>query len=617
MFVNFFEKIDLLGSNFHFYDGVSLKKRTIIGGILTFIIGIFSIYFFIIFSKDLFMKLNPNITITIQNNSLYEYIDLKKENIIFAFRIEDYYGNFYNESNILYIKIIYYKSNLNDNGKYKRNLTSELINYHLCNESDFKNENLTQIYGNLFCPEFEGKQLGGYWDNSDIHYFDFQVYFCKNGSNYSLNNNCTSIKTLRSIFNQEKPIYFSFYYPVIEFDPLSYNYPLKIRYKNYNYDLNHKIQKSDSFILKKTILNDDKGWLLNNIKNLSFWGIEQITFSYKFFTEEELNNEGVSSKIYSLSIYNTAEHNYYKRYYTKFQNVFAIIGSLINLIFYLCSFITHYIGESIRKLDVLNSFFDFEDKKDCDFNFKTIKRNYTYDIFPYKNSSMNHNNEKKSIKKNHCMITHSKTTLFNVFDNKKEFMKLKLNKLKEKRINLHKKNIQKKNDTIDYSNSKVYLKRKSLPVSSTKGISYENLNFLKSNLTLKHILAENIILYIFFCCSNRKLYTHYFNTKHSNLLQYYYINIIQINRYLKIIHEYYFLKKAFLNNSQIRSLLFLKRINLTNKEERESISENNGDIHVEQNVIDYFKSQISMNYLSKIDQFIFKNLNENIKSKII
>ena len=251
MFVNFFEKIDLLGSNFHFYDGVSLKKRTIIGGILTFIIGIFSIYFFIIFSKDLFMKLNPNITITIQNNSLYEYIDLKKENIIFAFRIEDYYGNFYNESNILYIKIIYYKSNLNDNGKYKRNLTSELINYHLCNESDFKNENLTQIYGNLFCPEFEGKQLGGYWDNSDIHYFDFQVYFCKNGSNYSLNTNCTSIKTLRSIFNQERPIYFSFYYPVIEFDPLSYNYPLKIRYKNYNYDLNHKIQKSDSFILKK------------------------------------------------------------------------------------------------------------------------------------------------------------------------------------------------------------------------------------------------------------------------------------------------------------------------------------------------------------------------------
>ena len=101
------------------------------------------------------------------------------------------------------------------------------------------------------------------------------------------------------------------------------------------------------------------------------------------------------------------------------------------------------------------------------------------------------------------------------------------------------------------------------------------------------------------------------------MLQYYYINIIQINRYLKIIHEYYFLKKAFLNNSQIRSLLFLKRINLTNKEERESISENNGDIHVEQNVIDYFKSQISMNYLSKIDQFIFKNLNENIKSKII
>ena len=39
MIINFFEKIDLLGSKFHFYYGVSLKKRTPLGGILTLIIG--------------------------------------------------------------------------------------------------------------------------------------------------------------------------------------------------------------------------------------------------------------------------------------------------------------------------------------------------------------------------------------------------------------------------------------------------------------------------------------------------------------------------------------------------------------------------------------------------
>ena len=67
-------------------------------------------------------------------------------------------------------------------------------------------------------------------------------------------------------------------------------------------------------------------------------------------------------------------------------------------------------------------------------------------------------------------------------------------------------------------------------------------NFKKSKLTLKHIFLENIIIYVFFCCSNKKMYTKYFNIKHSNLLQYYYISLIQINRYLKFIQEYYFFK---------------------------------------------------------------------------
>ena len=121
--------------------------------------------------------------------------------------------------------------------------------------------------------------------------------------------------------------------------------------------------------------------------------------------------------------------------------------------------------------------------------------------------------------------------------------------------------------------------------------------------------------YIFFCCSNRKVYDEYFNIKHSNLIQYYYINLIQLNRYLKIVHEYHYLKRAFMNEFQIKSLLFLKRINLTNKKERNEISENaSNNINVEENVITYFKS---LNNISNFDKFILANLSENIKNKII
>ncbi len=162
MILNFFEKIDFLGTKFHFYNGLSLKKQTSLGGILTFILIIISVYFLILFGKDLFTKTNPNITISIQNDSKYEYIDLKKEKILFAFRIEDYDGNFINASNILYFKLYYYTSMPGDDGKYRSKTYEEYLGYHICNDSDIIYENLTQNYGILYCPEIGGQKFGGY-----------------------------------------------------------------------------------------------------------------------------------------------------------------------------------------------------------------------------------------------------------------------------------------------------------------------------------------------------------------------------------------------------------------------------------------------------------------------
>ena len=611
MIISFFEKIDLLGSKFHFYDGVSLKRRTVIGGILTIILGIISIIFFLIFGKDLFMRTNPNITISIQNDSIYEYIDLKQENIIFAFRIEDHNGHYINETNILYIKIYYYSSEPDNEGKYRSYSHGEYINYHICTDDDLKIENLTKYYGTLFCAEFGGKKFGGNWYNPYMHLFEFQIFYCKNGSKYSINNTCTSFNTLNSFFNKDNPSIFSLYYPVIEFDPLSYYNPLKISYKNYYHDLSYKTQKTDHFILKKTILNDDKGLLFNKFQNISLWGIEQIISSYKFYTEDDLKIEGSSSKIYSLVIYNTSENNYYIRSYSKLHHVIAIIGSLINLILNICNKISHTFGESIRKLEILNSFFDFDEKNDNEL----LKKNYSSQMSPIKNLTSENNEQIKNNKKFYLENNNSKTLFPIFFPNKNNIVKVNVKKSEKKvQINANK-FFSKPNYSYDNSNSHIFQRRKTLPLMSTKINVYEKNYFYKSNLTLKQIIFENLKIYIFFCCSNRKVYDEYFNIKHSNLIQYYYINLIQLNRYLKIVHEYHYLKRAFMNEFQIKSLLFLKRINLTNKKERNEISENaSNNINVEENVITYFKS---LNNISNFDKFILANLSENIKNKII
>ena len=612
---NFFEKIDLLGSKFHFYDGLSLKKRTPLGGILTFLLLIISIYLIIIFGKELFMRNNPMITISTQNDSKYEYINLKKENLIFAFRIEDYHGNFINETNILYIKIYYYSSIPSDDGKFRSKSYDEFIEYHICNDNDMTTENLTKNYGTLYCPEFGNKTLGGYWDNPYIYFFEFQIFFCKNGSNYSENNTCTSIEFLKQFLNKENPRIFSLYYPVVEFDPLSYLNPLRIHYKNYYYYLNYQTQRSDDFFFKKTILNDDKGYLFDKIKNISLWGIETIASSYSFFSEKELNTEGSSSRIYTLKIYNTMENNYYTRNYIKIYNVIAIVGSLLNVILNSFIIINQSIGESLRKIDILNNFFEFEDNNNnYDFNF--MKRNNSQTIIHTKlfTPPMIILNDNNLIKKKFEFFNPSLKNLSII--QHKSILKNTTQNNHKKKNNVVKYSLENKNKLTDQSNANLFKTKNSLPFDNYKKIKTKE-TFTPSKLTLHHIIFENFKIYFLFCCTNQKVYSKYFHIKNSNLLQYYYIYLIQINRYLKIIQEYEFFKKALLNVYQIKSLLFLKKINLTKKNEREEITENKNTPLIEDNVIEYFKTQLSLNTLSKLDKVILQNLTNNIKEKII
>ena len=140
--------------------------------------------------------------------------------------------------------------------------------YHICNEDDNLDINLVKNYGILYCPE--EKKFVGYWDSPNLYYFEIQIFFCENGTKYSINNTkCTSLDTLKEFLNQDNPKFFAFYYPFIEFNPLSYSNPIIKRYKNYYYILSHRLQRNDDVFLKKTIISDDKGWLFNDYKNYS------------------------------------------------------------------------------------------------------------------------------------------------------------------------------------------------------------------------------------------------------------------------------------------------------------------------------------------------------------
>ena len=89
-------------------------------------------------------------------NEGYSIIDLKKKKVILAFRMENLDGEFIDFSNKIY-PIIYYYSRYENSTSYCSNKTEELLSYHIWNESDYTNINLTQYYGKLFYIDMNNK----------------------------------------------------------------------------------------------------------------------------------------------------------------------------------------------------------------------------------------------------------------------------------------------------------------------------------------------------------------------------------------------------------------------------------------------------------------------------
>ena len=638
MVAKFLREIDVLGIKFHLYSGKALKRSTAFGGFLTILLGIITIILFIIFGNNFFYKKHPSVTMSVENTLSYEYFDLRQEKVLFAFRIEDYDAHFIDASNILYFKIYYYTTEEGTNGEYHSIIKDEFLPYHVCNDSDFPDVNLTKTYGKLYCPELGGKKFGGYWDSNNLYYFEIQVFFCEDGAQYSASNpKCTSLDTLREFLNQDDPKFFALYYPLVEFNPLSYNEPLIRRYKNYYYCLSYRLQRNDDLFLKKTIMNDDKGWLLNEYKNITKWGVDSFRTTYAYFSDEDLTKEGSSTKIYEINLYTTMEKNYYTRYYMKIQNVIAITGSIINIFIYFFESLSHFVGGNMQKLEIIQNTFDLDGKKRLSKQLTlNKKRSLQSSAINLPNMNSHDLNEiqfkfDSSIKKSN---KNQQSSLFNLTQQEKD-----LNNNKEKKIKIltNKSRLTYSNvpsypsiDTIENVNISINKKPSINNYDKIEQSGSQLLSHLKTSksinnnlhsyldedeeLSLGYMLKENIKMNLFFCCNKR--FSKFFKKENSSLLHWYYIYLIQSSRYIEMMKQFDFIKKLLLNESQMNSLLVLKKINLKIEEEKENlITIKNND--VENSVVNYFKNIIKSDRITKTDSFIFENLSEKIKKKIL
>ena len=329
--------LDCFGTTFSFYTEKNRKFYTKFGGILTLLSLIFGLIVFIFINLDDIFHHNPNSTTSTKIENVRK-IKFGEEKIWIPWRITNYESETINHKGILF-PIIYYYKGIRNNSSSHLQISHEILNYKLCNETsmaDNANQYMIDVdLDQIYCIDMDDLSIGGSWDSDFINYIEFDLYNCKNGEDYDKGNeNCTTYEEIKEIAGKNDCFDFEMYYPVVHYQPMNKTNPIFVKYNDYFYHLSRFSNEIDRIYLQQHILKDDIGWITKNEKLYSYWGSVSLNGdSYANGSETDLMIEGSTSRLYSFNIYLKSDIIYYNRTYKK---IFLIIANglpLVNIIF--------------------------------------------------------------------------------------------------------------------------------------------------------------------------------------------------------------------------------------------------------------------------------------------
>ena len=489
--------IDVFGISCTFYREKMPKFYTVTGGIFSIITLISAVLILIFFSLDDLKRKLPITTTTYIPTEGYRNIKFGKEKLWIPWSIVDYNNNEYvNHTEILF-PIIYYISSIKDEITKEYKTIKKILDYKLCNETSMAKEKnnygITVSLDKIYCIDMEELDMGGSWMTSYINYIQFDLYYCQNGINYNeTNEECTSFNKLRNFLGNNNSLDIEFYYPIVQFQPTNKTNPIVIIYQQNFYHLSKYVNKIERIYLQEHKLTDDSGWILNYEKNSSFWGLNSISGETYFNGEEnDLFNEGSSSRAYSFNLYLNPGIIHYKRGYKKIYTIFCDNYPISYIIYFILKSISMFLKKvesNKRMIELL--FENFKDKpNDFEESMKRIKEKSTP-----KNKRMNNNNNKTIDKILMRRKSVGVSFIFKKFGNSSKIIN---DNLKIRNVlncnNIHNNN----NNNININISNNYInkqKRKSLAMNSSKqNLILDNNNQNLSNRNYERSLKSSNI----------------------------------------------------------------------------------------------------------------------------
>jgi len=587
--MNFIKYCDLFQTRFHFYTNNSINF-SIFGGIMFTLYIIITVFVFLFFSYDNLNKLKPITTKSESPEIGYSTIKIGEEKIWIPWRITTYENQFIDHKGLLYP--IIYLVHGKENEKNIIELEYERLNYKLCNETSMAN--YTNYYkldiklDNLFCIDNDDLYLGGSWNLGYIYFIEINLYLCEGGKNFNKNDaKCSSFKDLFNFKN--KSLLFEFFYPEVRFQPLNYDNPMEVIYKNHFYEIKEYNIKYERIYIRNNILSDDRSLFINKPSNISLWGIDALYGDAYLSEIYDLNNKNPSSKIFSLSIYKGKGLIHFTRNYKKFFLIVSEVFPFLYIIYFIFRGITDFvklccIRKRLFELLFENSFIDSFNKKDNNsiqrkkyilrnyFNYNT-KKTFKNDLF--KNSLINNNIKKKS---------HQALTSFLIQNNIRDNNNINNNyNNNDKLNNLSISNLSNSNLGINFE-FKVLNKSKNLkktqiikkPINNiaqkrrmSKTVIQKNKDFLSKKIYLKKNKKE-LFPFIYY-------FSDIFISKVSNphkcivpkkyLIVYKFINkVYDISSFLILYKQFNIFKNIYAKEELLDIINTNKKMNINNKE---------------------------------------------------
>ena len=528
---NLLRVIDFYGQRFNLYIGYKPKFYTCFGGIMTLLSFLSYILIFIILGNDDLKRKNPISNTSTVPPSGYKNIKFGEEKIYLPWRIIDYDENPINITNVIYPRIFYFTVQPD-------NITGELItkynlvNYKLCNETSMKNLGKEYIIDipleTLYCIDMDNLKVGGSWNADFLNFIRFDLYMCKDGIDYNESNfECTSYDNLENIYGGGESIFFELLYPNVQFQPTNLDVPILIVYKTHYYIINKYTNKLDRLYLQEYVFEDERGWLINNPNNISYWGVNSINGESYIQHEKDVLRFASNSKCYTLNIYFELGIVFFTRKYKKLYEILGEIFPIMNVFHFIFEILAKKINEaySAKKLNEYIMGIDhYKEKRD---------------LISLKNHNIKNNKLQSDSPKN-------KFNSLYLFKNKTQFMKdIQSNKLFTNsfedasniiynpnnvngNLNFHLKNITNRNSVKQnmqkYKNSKKTGDKFPLKYYFY-GMIYMKFNYTKNNKKL-------------FFCVTRNFFRSYS----------YFRRIIDISSYIKISKEFELYKSILFKN---------------------------------------------------------------------